>query len=529
MIGGTGFFHVQIRRRFSKETLAKLGRPNLLNERVPTKFIIEVTKQGRLSIWSAHNPFEPLLTTQDDHVLPIKYLSFASGAKTLNQFYFNCIDDNKDAPFELPENLPTRFGEEEEVLVITTKTEEIIADKYDLKSCKSEQVKDNEYKKFIPLSEIIGETKKGETLNLPLLVRGEKNAHIVFTTSDHPNWETDNVYEFIIGGWDDTRIAIRRKRNGETLQEEEISNSISKIAPTKFVLSLTPTGEIVVFTDMSTYKPLIWASDSDLLPVKYVSFASNESEVIDFYYACPSFKKDQVVVTVDPTKVVDEHQVTTGGISTSETVVTTTTTTTATGMTAQELLMLNIHPMLANPMLYQVTDLKSLAFYSQHYETWKDTFESFLPVRDDMRPNGFMLRFPFYVQGTESAHILLSTHSDLTVEDAKTYEIRLGSEGNTLSQIVQRSTAEVLAKIYEQNLLSESKPLRAVIELSNSKSPPQTADGEPYLILISIFSGPFESVHFAQSVRPVVASLDSGFDSNQVPQFRIAGPHAILL
>lgn len=473
VIGGTGFFHVQIRRRYSKETMAKLGRPNLLNERVPTKFIIEVTKTGRVSVWSAHNPFEPLLTAQDDHVLPIKYLSFASGMKTLNQFYFNCIDDNKDAPFEMPVNLPSRFGgsEEENVLIVDEKKAEIIADKYDLKSCQHSQVKDHEYKKLIPISDLIGEVKAGETMSIPLLIQGEKNAHIVLATSETPNWETDNVYEFIIGGWDDTRIAIRRKRLGETLHEEELSNSISRVAPTKFILSVTPSGEIVVFTDMSTYKPLIWASDPDLLPVKYIGFASNETEVIDYYYACPSFKKMEVQVSVDPIKVVDEHKVTTGGISTSETSVTTTTTTTTgtTGMTAQELLMLNIHPMLANPMLYTITDMKSLAFYSQHYETWKDTFESFLPVREDMRPNSFMLRFPFYVQGTENAHILLTTHADLTAEDAKAYEIRLGTEGNTLSQIVLRSTQEVLAKIAEQNLLSETKPLRAVIELSNSK------------------------------------------------------------
>lgn len=491
VIGGTGFFHVQIRRRYSKETLAKLGRPNLLNERVPTKFIIEVTKTGRISIWSAHNPFEPLLTAQDDHVLPIKYLSFASGVKTLNQFYFNCIDDNKDAPFEMPENLRSRLGEDsEEVLIVDEKKVDVIDDKYDLKSCQHMQVKDNEYKKLIPLSDLVGELKKSDVLNVPLLIQGEKNAHIVLTTSENPNWETDNVYELIIGGWDDTRIAIRRKRNSEVLQEEELSNSISKIAPTKFTLSITPSGEIVVRTDLSAYKPLIWASDPDLLPVKYIGFASNETEVIDYYYGCPSFKKTDLVISVDPIKVVDEHKVTTGGISTSETAVTTTTATTSTGMTAQELLMLSIHPMLANPILYTITDLKSLAYYSQHYETWKDTFESFLPVREDMRPNGFMLRFPFYVQGTQNAHVLLSTHSDLTVEDAKSYEIRLGAEGNTLSQIVVRSTQEVLAKIAEQNLLSETKPLRAVIELSNSKL--------KHLFIIHIFNSLKTTFFFSQ-------------------------------
>lgn len=457
VLGGTGFFHIQIRRRKGKEVLAKLGRPNLLNPRVPIKFVLEISKDGQIAIYSQHDPFVPLITAHDPNPLPIKFLSFAS-KDTLSQFYFNCVDDNKDAPVMVPIKLPSRIGEDDTG---------VVGDKWGLKQCQTIQVKDNHYTKFFPL-ESLSNVHEGVLVSLPLLIQGERNAHIILTTTDKPNWETDSVYEFVIGGWDDTGVAIRRKRNGEVLQEEQLSNSISRLSPTKFLLTITSTGEIVVFTDLSKYKPLIWASDPDPLAVKYVAFASNDSEVVDYYFGCPSFKQKIDVVTVLPSTEIANEKVVQTGISTEES------TQVITQVLPQQiispdLMAISIHPLLQNPMLYQSFDMKALAYYSRHYETWKDSFDTLTPVSDRMRPNGFMLRFPLYVQGPQNAHILLSTDKDLSSENAKIYEIRLGEEGNTLSQIIHKASGEVLAKIYEQNLLSDTRPLRVIIEISNSK------------------------------------------------------------
>lgn len=160
----------------------------------------------------------------------------------------------------------------------------------DVTRCKSTvQAKENNYEKFIALKDIPGAVQEGSIVNLPFLIKGDKDAHIVLSATDKPNWEHDNVYEFVIGGWDDTKVVLRRRRNNDVLQEEHISNSISKAQATKFVISINAAGFIVVYNDVSSYKPVIWANDPDPIHVKYVSFASNASEVIDYYYDCAQF------------------------------------------------------------------------------------------------------------------------------------------------------------------------------------------------------------------------------------------------
>lgn len=217
---------------------------------------------------------------------------------------------------------------------------------------------------------------------------------------------------------------------------------------------------------------MIWASDPDPIQIKYISFATNGTESIDYYYDCPQFLERGKIVTVEPQQIVDGNAA--EGFSTAdiEKHVTTSVITinkTTTFEVHSGLQTIAIHPLLQNPLLYDSFDVKALTFYSKHYETWKDSYDTFVVVNELLRPNGFMLRFPFYVQGSENAHILLSTAPNADTDNANLFEIRLGTEGNTLSQIVRKATGEVMAKIYEQNVLSESRPLRVVIEISNRK------------------------------------------------------------
>lgn len=440
VIGASELFQVQIRRRIGRDVIAKIGRPNLLNDKVPVKFVLEITKNGFIALYSSHDPFTPLIVAHDPNPLPIKYLSFAS-KDSFAQYYVMCTDDIRDTSNALPNlsvDLPLRFAAN---LVTGTQMFDagVVAHKLDVQSCKHVQVQGNEYRSFIPLMNIIGEQNENEIINLPLLIQGDKNARIALTSTDKPNWETDNIYEFVFGASENSRIVLRRRKNGVVFADEEIANTISKRIPTKFTISITPSGNIFVFSDLSAYKPLIWASDPDPLPIKYISFASNQSESIDFYYRCPQFTQQlQVAGKVAP-------------------------------LINQKLKTIGLHPLLENSMLYNDIDLKTLTNLSKNVESWKNSYDSFIEVKDVWRPRGFMLRFVFYIQSQSGANIWLSTEPRLGVDHSNDYEIRLGSQDNMLSQIVRKSSDEVLAEIREQNILSEIKPLRVVIEISNGK------------------------------------------------------------
>lgn len=444
VIGAPGLFQVQIRRHIGRDVIANIGKPNLLNDKTPVKFLLEITKDGFIALYSSYDPFTPLITAHDPKPLPIKYISFAS-KDSLVQYYFMCTEDIQDISYEQPmirTELPSLFGENLASGMIANKVG-TVTHKYDLQLCKHVQVTENEYQKFIPLKDFVGEQYENQIINLQLLIKGGKNAHIALTSTDKPNWETDNIYEFVIGGRDNSRVVVRRTKNGEVLKEEEIMNTINKIMPTKFIFSITPAGKIFVFSDLSAYKPLIWTSDPDPLPIKYISFASNQSEVIDFFYGCPQFAQQLPMVGVAPF-FEDKSLV-------------------------KKPIAINMHPMLENPLLYDGIGSRALAYYSKNFESWTNSYDSFIAVKDAWRPNGFMLRFIFYVQSIEGAHILLSTEPKTVVDNPNVYEIRLGSQGNTQSQIIRKHDGKVLAEILEQNVLSEVEPLRVVVDISNGK------------------------------------------------------------
>lgn len=61
--------------------------------------------------------------------------------------------------------------------------------------CKWYEAWENEYKKFHKLSDIKDSQPDGYLVKLPLYVHGSRDAHILLSATDKPNWETDNVYE----------------------------------------------------------------------------------------------------------------------------------------------------------------------------------------------------------------------------------------------------------------------------------------------------------------------------------------------
>lgn len=127
MLGGRGPFHVQLRRKVGSETLAKVGLPNIISANKPTKFILEVTDEGKITLYSSHNPFVPIFKVFDKQPLQVKYLSFSSNEDKLAQFFFGCENDDKEIDDSI---LSTRFNEDEDSPTLESVQKLVLNHKY---------------------------------------------------------------------------------------------------------------------------------------------------------------------------------------------------------------------------------------------------------------------------------------------------------------------------------------------------------------------------------------------------------------
>lgn len=63
------------------------------------------------------------------------------------------------------------------------------------KQCKLYEEWDNDYKKLMNISDVLGLAPDGYLVRFPFYILAERDAHIVFTETENPDWFTDNVYE----------------------------------------------------------------------------------------------------------------------------------------------------------------------------------------------------------------------------------------------------------------------------------------------------------------------------------------------
>lgn len=78
--------------------------------------------------------------------------------------------------------------------------------------CKWYEAWENEYKQFHKISDIKDSQADGYLVKLPLYVFGDRDAHIVLSATDKPNWDADNVYEIGMTGKNKQPIYSMRSR-----------------------------------------------------------------------------------------------------------------------------------------------------------------------------------------------------------------------------------------------------------------------------------------------------------------------------
>lgn len=157
--------------------------------------------------------FELAAEANDPNPLKVEYISFGSYQTNRVQFYFNC-----SFSFATPDSVATALDH-------PLLAREDVPPFVDLRNCKINflypliwvdliylflvspatvlvtkcnfyAISDNEYKKFVKLSDIRDSQPDGYIVRIVVYILGPRDAHILLTTNDHPNYERDYVYEF---------------------------------------------------------------------------------------------------------------------------------------------------------------------------------------------------------------------------------------------------------------------------------------------------------------------------------------------
>lgn len=153
----------------------------------------------------------------------------------------------------------------------------------------------NKYAQYVTLTDIEGSRPEGYNFRVPFYVRGPENAHVLFTSVQHPT-ELHNAYELILGGWGNRRILLRKRINGAILADVYWPNVISEWKRKKFIFQISKEGDIYLYSEDNPYKPLLTAFDPEPAQIEFISFKNHLTEKIEFFWGNnPDLPLDKVV------------------------------------------------------------------------------------------------------------------------------------------------------------------------------------------------------------------------------------------
>lgn len=422
-------------------------------------------------MYTAHNPFAPLLQALVPPLTQINYISFASPSRA--QFYYNVNEDyllNK--PIETETSVSTVEKVKHPLLAVVDYPigyTELFFKKY-FHVYKTSPEHSDKYIQYIKLDDIESVRPRGYLLRFPFYIQGSANAHILLTPKENPSLE-DNTYEVVIGGLNNTRIVIRKRINGFTLVDVRVPNVLSELRKKKFVLEVSMTGDIKLYSEDSPYRPLAAAFDPNPITFEYITFKNRDAEKIEFFYGNPPHE--------NPEKIVAE-------------------------LLSEMKEKLTVNPLLQNwNNMVTGINIKTLVRYGKYFESWSNDYKNNLPLNPEWKPKGYFLRFPVFVQGPSDARILLSSTDKPSAND-HVYEIVLGADNNTVSYVNGKLGASPLVTVYEQNILSPWKPVKLIIEVSVDGFVRVFTSHNPFVPLLSFVDPtpwPVKHISFSSPTR----------------------------
>lgn len=159
------------------------------------------------------NKSEPILEAYDPFVLPVQFMGFASYQGASVEFLFNCTSDKttvdtssndiQKQPVETPINDLSRVPLDGmnsnspfqhlrmRSIYFQTKFHFLAL----VKKCETEETWELDYNKFHELATFKNSQADGYAFKLNFFVHGQKEVHILLSSTEKPNIEKDSAYE----------------------------------------------------------------------------------------------------------------------------------------------------------------------------------------------------------------------------------------------------------------------------------------------------------------------------------------------
>lgn len=144
--------------------------------------------------------------------------------------------------------------------------------------------------------------------------------------------------------------------------------------------------------------------------------------------------------------------------------------------------------------------MKVLSRNSKVIESWLPNYMHPVEVLPKYQPKGYILRYPFFIQGSRDAYVHLSTSETPSVDDENTYEIQIGALGNTQHQLTRKINGKLFAQTRESRVLSGYTPTKFVIEITSDGHIRVFSSKSPYAPLLEAYDPspvPVKYINFA--------------------------------
>lgn len=410
--------------------------------------------------------FQPLVSAIDPNPINVEYISLKNyNGEHVDFYYGNSLEDNNEKVVEeLTKEINPKFEVHPLLLKFKTLVKRLTVPLL-VKYSKYFESWDPTYTHFVKVDDSY--KPEGWKVRFPVYVQGWKDARILLTSTQSPDPLKDNVYEIRIGASGNSLTTISRKMEGAVMKKVYEQNILSPKKVVKLVVEVTQDGHINVYTSYNPWIPLISVFDKTPLDINYVGFASNSR--VQFFY------------DVDETTILSLPVI--GAFH-----------------SIYEIADNVKHPLLTG-IDYPV-GIADLYFkkYAKEYYTIPEqpnTYAHYISLGDidDIRPQGYLLRLPIYVQGSQMAHILLSNKEEPTEHD-NAYEIVLGDRDNSRLVIRKRINGAVLADEFWPHILSQYRRKKFVFEVQVDGVIRLFSEDDPYKPMIAAYDPQPVQLHY---------------------------------
>ncbi|XP_055325058.1 uncharacterized protein LOC129579226 isoform X2 [Sitodiplosis mosellana] len=147
----------------------------------------------------------------------------------------------------------------------------------ELRNCKNVYTNNIEHREFIELS-----SNHTTDLLLEFYVIGSSDCHVHLSPVVNPNQTNYGVYDFLIGGFNNSRTVVKHGR--KIFRDLRTANVLSESQPVQFRIEIIPSGVIQIYrNDLLLLETL----DRNVAPVRYFNFATDDHlNGMYFYYDC---------------------------------------------------------------------------------------------------------------------------------------------------------------------------------------------------------------------------------------------------